>query len=258
MMTLPKKLTTMSSTEVTLKIISLLASRKKIGVRELARELNVAPSTSLRFLRTFVESGFAILQEDSKTYQPGMQLIKIAAQIGKEITILDMAKSELERLFAQTQQTINLGILDQNMQHILHIDKVVANGVIKIDTPLGEEAPSYCTALGKAILAFKQKPLLDQVIRQFQFTKFTPNTISDPATLYAELAQIKEQGYAIDREEYTPHLICIAAPIFQNDEAIASISLSTLSLENRDIVQQYAEAIKEAARRISAKLSPEY
>ena len=253
---MPKKLTTLSNTEVSLKIIGILASRGKIGVRELARELNIAPSTSLRFLRTFAECGFASLDDKSKMYHPGIQLIKIAAQIGQDITLSQLARIELEKLFSQTHETVNLGILDENMQYVLHVDKIMADGVIKIDTPLGEEAPSYCTALGKAIIAFKPKEIIERAIDQFHFTKYTPNTITDSSTLYHELSEVKRNGYAIDNEEFTKYLTCIAAPIFHKNEVVASISLSTLSLLNKDIVKEYAELIQSTAGRISSELSP--
>ena len=254
-MILPKKLNALSNTEVSLKIISILASRGKLGVRELARELNIAPSTSLRFLRTFAECGFASLDEESRMYHPGLQLIKIAAQIGQDITLSQLARIELEKLFSQTHETVNLGILDEDMQHVLHVDKIMTDGVIRIDTPLGEEAPSHCTALGKAILAFKPREAMERAAAQFRFTRFTPKTIVDPVSLLHEFSEIRRQGYAIDNEEFTKHLICIAAPIFHQNEVVASISLSTLSLLNRDIEKEYADLVRDAAGRISSELS---
>lgn len=96
---------------------------------------------------------------------------------------------------------------------------------------------------------------MERAAAQFRFTRFTPKTIVDPVSLLHEFSEIRRQGYAIDNEEFTKHLICIAAPIFHQNEVVASISLSTLSLLNRDIEKEYADLVRDAAGRISSELS---
>jgi DNA-binding IclR family transcriptional regulator len=89
-----------------------------------------------------------------------------------------------------------------------------------------EASPAYCTAAGKAALAWQPDSVLNRLIR-LGLPAYTPQTITDPAALRAELAAIRKRGYAVDDEELSPGIRCIGAPIRNMaGRVFASISVS--------------------------------
>lgn len=245
---MPKKGTPATGTENVLKIIELLASRGKVRVRELARELNIAPSTALRFLRTLVLSGFAAIEEETRLYRPGLHFLQVAIQLQEQFTLTRVARPILEDLFSRVHETVNLGVLSDDLKDVIHVDKIVTDRVVRIDTSIGRTAPSYCTALGKVMLAFRPAAEVDGYLRQVDLIPHTPNTLVDPAELVRHLADVREQGYAVDLEEYAEHLECVAAPVLDDrGVAVAGISISRLAVPGeRDFVSVAAEVVRAA------------
>jgi len=135
------------------------------------------------------------------------------------------AQPFLEELAEQTHETVNLAILDG--KHVLYIDKIESPETIKVDLNIGKRLPSYCTGLGKAMLAQMSEKKVKQLFKEETLTAYTPNTITSIEDLLAELSKIKRQGYSIDNEEYVKGLVCIAAPVKDyRGETVAAMSIA--------------------------------
>ena len=111
-------------------------------------------------------------------------------------------------------------------------------------------APLHCTALGKALLAFGDYPV------PYELESYTSKTIKDPKVLQRDLQQVREQGYAIDDEEFDPDVRCIASPVFDyRDKLVGAIGISgpstRLSLPR---IKVLAPHIKNIAQQLSDKL----
>lgn len=253
---MPKKGTAVSGTELVLVILELLATRGEVRVRELARELNMAPSTALRFLRTLEQNRFAALDEESRAYRPGMRFLQLGVQVQGRFNFTQIARPVLERLYDRVHETVNLGILSDNLRDVIHIDKIVTDRVVRIDTALGRTAPSHCTALGKAMLAFRPEAEVAEVLQRTELVPYTKNTIVDAQEIMEELSRVRERGYSEDREEYSEYLECVAAPVFdETGTAFAGISTSRLAVQDdRDLGELAAEVVR-AARELSASPS---
>ena len=92
----------------------------------------------------------------------------------------------------------------------------------------GLVAPSYCTGVGKAILAFLPEDQRKEALKMQAFVSYTPQTHKTPASLRPELAEIREDGIAFDREEHEQGIISVAAPILRaDDDVIGAISIAT-------------------------------
>jgi DNA-binding IclR family transcriptional regulator len=84
----------------------------------------------------------------------------------------------------------------------------------------------------------------------------TDKTITDPEVFKRELALIRDRGYAIDKEEITRGIMCVAAPVFGfNEEMVGAISLTFPAYINDDRgIKPEIEAIKKYAALISGHL----
>jgi DNA-binding IclR family transcriptional regulator len=106
---------------------------------------------------------------------------------------------------------VHLAQLD-NAQ-VLYVDKRNAVHPIEMFSDAGKVGPAFCTGVGKAMLAFLPEDERESAIRQQSFHPFTAQTYRTPEALLRELEAIRRRGYAFDREEHEPGIICIAHPI---------------------------------------------
>jgi DNA-binding IclR family transcriptional regulator len=111
-------------------------------------------------------------------------------------------------------ETVNLGHWDGNA--IVHLDKVNSSETFRLDVGLGALAPAYCTGLGKAVLAFLPDGELDDYLQSVKWVAMSPKTITKPEKLKADINKIRQRGYAIDNEELSLGLRCVAAPVFDH------------------------------------------
>jgi IclR family acetate operon transcriptional repressor len=96
-----------------------------------------------------------------------------------------------------------------------------------MDAPLGVSRPYNCTAVGKVILAHLPTSEFERLAAAESFVQFTPNSITDPTQLAAELERIRQQGYALDHEEFRIGGCCVAAPIYDhNGQVVAAITVT--------------------------------
>jgi DNA-binding IclR family transcriptional regulator len=126
---------------------------------------------------------------------------------------------------------------------------------VRMSQGLGSRAPAHCTSVGKALLAFQPPEVLQQVIDN-GLKQFTEHTITDPEALRAELATIRQKGYAIDDEEFEVGLRCIAAPIRDHSGHVtAAISVAApVQRMSKKNVQVTVPSVLSAAESISRRL----
>jgi IclR family transcriptional regulator, KDG regulon repressor len=96
---------------------------------------------------------------------------------------------------------------------VLHLAHAAPKGVPRMYTALGRRAVAHCTALGKALLAYRPWPETRARIERHGWRPYTPNSIADFGRLKAELTDVHARGYAVDREERRAHVVCMAAPV---------------------------------------------
>jgi len=122
-------------------------------------------------------------------------------------------------------------------------------------TGLGRRLPAHCSALGKVLLAYQPWKEVERIIEEQGMPAFTSNTITTLEALDEELMRVRRQGYAVDNEEISPELCCIAAPIRDvTRRVIAAMSFSVPAYRFKSNKERYRKAIMEACRRVSCKL----
>ena len=143
---------------------------------------------------------------------------------------------------------------------MLYVDKVESPHGLRISSHIGSFNPSYATGLGKVLLAFLSDEVRDNtlefIFNQEDLKSYTNNTIIDKKQMIGELELIRANQYAIDREEFEIGLICIAIPIFnQNQDVVASLSASgPASRFKEDEIQKYVDTLKKGAIGIQEKI----
>jgi DNA-binding IclR family transcriptional regulator len=152
----------------------------------------------------------------------------------------------LQEMALACGETVNLGHWDGTA--IAHLDKINSTEILRLDVGLGALAPAYCTGLGKAVLAFLPDRELDDYLLSVEWVAMSPKTITTPEELKSDIEKIRERGYAIDNEELSLGLRCVAAPVFDHQ------GRPTYALSVSGPTQRMS---KKKVRAIQAKVGPD-
>lgn len=198
------------------------SSHRLMGVSELARRAELPKSTAHRLLSVLVR--WNLVARDGMSYTVGPKLVELAA-LTSEQTLRNTALPYLIDLHKLTNETVHLAILDG--WDVLFIEKLFGHNSGTWPSQVGGRFPASCSALGKVMLAHGSavEPTIPTNISKLP--RFTTNSIADPRHLHAELAKIRQDGTALDRQEAAVGLTCIATPIVGPfGELVGAISVS--------------------------------
>ncbi|MFZ3582510.1 IclR family transcriptional regulator [Loktanella sp. DJP18] len=189
--------------------------------------LSAFPKPTLyRLLQTLVSQGMLSYDDDRQTYAPGARLVRLAHAAWAQSSLAQVASVHLMSLSATTHETVHLAQLDHGQ--VLYLDKRNAASPVEMYSQAGKVGPAYCTGVGKAMLAFVDPDQADAIIAQQSFHRFQPGTLTTPAALRRELQATRARGYAFDREEHEPGIICIAAPVLMaSGRVLGAVSVTS-------------------------------
>ncbi|MCM3550990.1 IclR family transcriptional regulator [Shouchella clausii] len=214
------------SVERALSILNLLSKYPKgIKLTDLANRLKLSKATAHRLLATLIDLNYVRQDRETEKYKLGYQIVSMATYFLEGHDLISTARPHLTELSEQANETVHLCIEDNGM--VLYIDKIESTQPIAMYSRIGSKAPMYCTAVGKVMLAGMEQQKCEELAASFDYQKMTPYTIDNPNKLLQEIAKVKRQGYAIDNQEITEGIRCIACPIIDyTDKTIASFSMS--------------------------------
>lgn len=206
-----------------------------IGLNELAR-LVQSPRSSVHRALNVLRRADLIEQDRNSRYRLGYGLLKLAFSYYEEIDVVGRVRPVLTALASSYGETAHYGILD-NLE-VIYVAKVQSNtGRFQMSSVIGGRNPAYCTGLGRAVLAYSltsRAAVEDFVARHPQpLRRYTPQTLTTPQQLFEEFGRIREQGYALDREEHEAGLHCLALPLFLTSNAIPDGAISVTAMTQR-------------------------
>jgi IclR family transcriptional regulator, pca regulon regulatory protein len=251
---------TSQSLERGLAILSSFHSdRPLIGVSELSRGLELSRSTVHRYVATLAKLGYLQQDIDSKRYRLGPKVLDLGFSALSSMDLLEISAPHLRQLSDETQRTVNLAILDGTDVVYIERCRAARPGQREIDLNLhvGARLPAYCTAMGKAILAFIPEERLAAIIEQIDFAPRGPNTLTDPQAFREELDKIRTSGIAVNDEELAYGLRSIAAPIRSHSgEALAALNLAVhrTMVSMDELIASFGPAVTQAAHAISLSM----
>lgn len=220
---------------------------------ELGRRLGLHRTTVHRFLQTLARRGYAEQISDSDRYRMGLKVLGLASSTMAGLSLREVGMPILEALHQATNETVHLVMMDRG--EVITIDRIEAEHPVALRTYIGARRPAYCSAAGKAMLAYMPAAQVDQILAQGMPSR-TPNTITDPLRFKAELWEVTQRGYALDDEENLEGVRCAAAPVFSLEGRLAGgISLSAPSMRvDAVLLQELAGRVLDAARDLSSLL----
>ncbi|MCF8108354.1 MAG: IclR family transcriptional regulator [Desulfohalobiaceae bacterium] len=248
-----KKYYQISTLQRGFEVLELLARKNSLKVSELARELGINRSAGHRFLATLEEMGYVDKTRD-KRYYPTFKILQIGMQVANNVPLREVARPFLQEVASRFKENVSLGYWDGH--RVVHLDKIESPEILRIDPSIGSIALGHCTALGKSIMAYLSLEEQEVYIRANGLKRFTDKTITTRGQLDEELARIRSQGYAVDDEELSVGLRCVASSAIDYTGHICfAISVAALQVNMPDErIQDIQKELKRICQSLSAKL----
>lgn len=198
-----------------LAILEALAEAGALGTNDVARRTGTTPSTASRQLGTLLEGGLVEFDEETSRYRLGIRLVQLGNAVLARLDVRNVARPHLEALVETVRETATLSVPGE--RDAITVDFVPTDHYVQSVTRLGRPSVGHATAAGKVMLAFTGR------VPEPPLAAYTERTMTDPAELAAELARIREQGWAEAYEEREPRLNAIAAPVFGSRGELAAV-----------------------------------
>jgi DNA-binding IclR family transcriptional regulator len=223
------------------------------GISEIAQVVGLHKATAHRIVTTLVNYGYLERADDGQRYRLGLELTNLGYKVIRRMDLRREAHPYMKELVETWDETCDLSIFDHGQA--FYIEILRGNRALTISAAVGQRLPAHSTASGKLFLAYLPADELDALLSQ-PLDAYTDNTITSPDELRKQLKKIREQGYAVDYEEYEAGVCAVAAPIFNRaGNVIAAIGgPSPMSRMTPERITEIAKAFKEAAKAISHRM----
>lgn len=191
-----------------------------LGVSEISRRTGLAKSTVFRIVQELVDHQF--LERDGSGLRLGLRLFELGESATRPRDLRKLAIAAMSDLRIAVRLTIHLAVLEGN--EVVYVEILPARDRPPLPSRVGGRMPAHATGVGKALLAAVDPETVDELIGG-DLVQAGPKTITDPARLRRELARIRLEGVAYEREESGPGVMCAASAIQgPSGEAIAALS----------------------------------
>ena len=244
------------STARTIDIIKLLAETgTPLTLTEISNTLGIPKTSSFDIVATLMDRN--VLEYENrpfKTIQLGLGLFEMTLLALGKRDLHRVARPYLDQISEKTGETVYLAA--ENNGEVVYLEKAEGSAAVRYSADLGARLPMYCTGLGKAILAAHSDEKVREIVAGMRLRFFTPYTITNFMDLQEELAATRLRGYAIDNQEVTEGIFCVAAPVYgTSDKPVAAISIAAgSSMLQEGKREKLGTLIAETALVISRKM----
>lgn len=212
--------------ERTFAILDLLAEQNSgVNLAFISRRLELNKTTVLRLLSVLESHRYVERNGTGGSYRLGSRLFELGSKAVAKLDILERARPYLWRLVDETGETSHLAMLRDGA--VISLANRESPKTLRTPSTVGGRSPVHCTSVGKAILAFRPDSEIEHVIRSRGLREYTKNTITKVAMFKRELARVREQGYAVDDQEFEEGLRCVGAPVWDySGKVVAALSVT--------------------------------
>ncbi|MCU3479151.1 DNA-binding transcriptional regulator KdgR [Enterobacter hormaechei subsp. steigerwaltii] len=227
-------------------ILQALGEEREIGITELSQRVMMSKSTVYRFLQTMKSLGYVAQEGESEKYSLTLKLFELGARALQNVDLIRSADIQMRELSRLTKETI----------HLVYIHKIDSMYNLRMYSRIGRRNPLYSTAIGKVLLAWRDREEVKQILDGVEYKRSTDRTITSTEELLSVLDKVREQGYGEDNEEQEEGLRCIGVPVFDRfGVVIAGLSISFPTLRfSEERLHEYVSILHTAARKISEQM----
>jgi DNA-binding IclR family transcriptional regulator len=192
-----------------------------LPLARLAAEVGLPRTTVYRIVQSLSSEGFVLAPPDDRNIRIGPELGRLGAT--PEAEFMRVCHAFMEELATEVVETVDLAVL-QGFD-IRFVDHIPAPQRLRAGTVVGDVFPGYCTANGKALLATLPTEVIVAALPK-RLPAHTSHTITSRAALLRELDEVRQQGYAFDREEHMERICAVGVALSDSAGARASLTIA--------------------------------
>ena len=235
-----------------LDVLCAFEGKDELGISELSRLLKLPKSAVHRVVLTLASRGF-VEQNAKRRYRLGLKMLELGNVCRLRLDLASVAEPILNELSVKANANVHMARLDGS--DVVDLLRIEHPSPMRIGRAPMLRRPVHCTALGKAMLAFGNGALVEQVLAQ-KLSRMTRKTIIDPERFRAEMERTRLRGFAIDDEEFYGGRRCVAAPVLDPAaQVVAGVSVSGMITHiTEDRVVEFGAMVMASARSVSTRL----
>lgn len=219
----------------------------------LSRELGTPKSSLLVLLRGLVDTSH--IRQSAGTYRLAGAAYALASHILSSRHFPEVARPILDDVVSKTGETAVIGVLSEDAQSTVYVDKVESPSALRFSTKVGDRRPLYASAAGHIFLAFAPAEATEAYIRGVKIKPLTPTAITTKRDLKAAIEAARRDGVAVTRDQATEGVTGFGAPIYgAAGELIGALALAAPSSRARRRTAELTALAKEAAAAISGHM----
>jgi DNA-binding IclR family transcriptional regulator len=240
------------------KILSAVSDASNgLGISDLSKKLKIGKSTVHGITAALEEMGVLVRDPLYKRYTVGYSLLELCRTAYSKIELKDLVRKPMERLMEKVGETVFLGVL--NGDHITIVDVVESRNEMKITSPPGTRLPLFAGAAGRVLLSQIEEEKAGVIIQKKGLVRYTSKTVIDHRQFLREIEKVKEQGYAVDDEEYIAGVRAVAAPLISASSPPAALWVVgfTSTMDNqkmKTVIREIREAVQEIKQSLRGTL----
>jgi IclR family pca regulon transcriptional regulator len=230
------------------------AGTPELTLSDVARVTGLTRAAARRFLLTLVDLGY--VRTDGKYFSLTARVLELGYAFLSSMTLPEVAQPHLERLSAEVHESSSVSLLEGT--EIVYVARVAVSRIMTVTINVGTRFPAYATSMGHALLAGLDAAALDRYLEEANLERLTAHTLTSPAALRAELAEVRAQGWAMVDQELEEGLRSVAAPIRdRSGTVVAAVNVSTHAgrTTRESVREEMVPPLLAAAQRIEADLA---
>lgn len=254
-MSIKKRENTVQSLGHGLEILTAISTADQgLGITDLSRHLGLAKGSISRLVATLTQESFLVRDPQTAKYRLSTKVWELGNKAVSRLDLRDIARPVMDELNAATHETVHITVLTEEGQMVF-LDKVDSSMAVRPNVEVGAPHPAYCSANGKAMLAFLGEARLNRVLNG-NLRQFTSTTITRKSELHTQLETVRRLGYAVNNGEYRDDVSGLAAPVFDHTgRVVAAFGISfPSSRRTSELIGELAPLVMTGAKELSLAL----
>lgn len=235
-------------------VLEYISSKRASSVTEIADAIGLHKSTVSRIIKTFMQLNMVDFNRISRMYSVGPAILQMSNRYYKSHNIVGRIKNAMISISKKMGESVHLCALSNDSAVV--VDQAEGASSLAVNAKIGNREPLHASSVGKCLLAFVDESVRDEMLKDYNYRRFTDKTICDEKALVAELQKIKKLGYAIDNNELSADIKCVAVPIINNSgRCIYSLGVSgTNSNMTQDKMQNMINLMSKISKALKEEI----
>lgn len=241
---------TITSVSHALDVMDILVEQQTVRVRDIAKRLDMAPSSARRLLMTMQQKGYLTQDPHTRVYRPGAKVLGLQAMhpLGEELRTASHPVMVTLRDAMKESVSLSMRVDDE----VVFLDGVDSKQALRASPRIGSRLPAHATAGGKMQLAGMSTEEIEELLPP-RLKALTPATITSRDELLMAVSRARQAGYCVSREESTRGLSAVAVPL-RSPKEHSTAALSVVAPSQRltpDLVPRVIDRLQSAAHKIN-------